>query len=306
MKLARITLHSAFGILVLLGLSGSVVTAAGKTNTPSKASSSSSSSQAVSNTPNEASGGSLQGYASATPLEDGTIVQLVGGVNQVEPATAQDLSAMYGTVVDPHLLSLTVVNPNLQNEAYVATSGTYDVLVSTQNGEIKQGDYITMSSVAGVGMKAGDYDQQPLVFGRAAGDFDGKTNVLETVSLKNTNGSDAGTAEIGLIPVAVNVEKNPNNISTTSNLPPWLTKLGQEIAQKTVSPIKVYLSIAITGLCIIVALVTDYAGVRNAIYAIGRNPLSKKSIFRGLLEVILTGFLILIIGLFAVYLLLKL
>jgi len=53
-------------------------------------------------------------------------------------------------------------------------------------------------------------------------------------------------------------------------------------------------------------LVTLYSGIRNALIAIGRNPLSKKSIFRGLLEIILTGFIILIIGLFAVYLLLKL
>ena len=69
---------------------------------------------------------------------------------------------------------------------------------------------------------------------------------------------------------------------------------------------RIYLSIAITGLSIIVAITVLYSGVRNSIISIGRNPLSKKSIFRGLLEIILTAFLILIIGLFAVYLLLKL
>jgi len=87
----------------------------------------------------------------------------------------------------------------------------------------------------------------------------------------------------------------------------WDTaRIGEAIAEKPIGPMRIYLSIAVTGLSIMVALVTLYAGIRNAIIAIGRNPLSKKSIFRGLAEIILTSFLILIIGLFTVYLLLKL
>jgi hypothetical protein len=106
--------------------------------------------------------------------------------------------------------------------------------------------------------------------------------------------------------VSINIQRNPNQKSTKTNLPPILQKIGQAIADKPVGPLRMYLSIAVTGLSIIVAIVTLYAGVRNSIIAIGRNPLSKKTILRGLLEVILTAFLILIIGLFAVYLLLKL
>lgn len=63
---------------------------------------------------------------------------------------------------------------------------------------------------------------------------------------------------------------------------------------------------AITGASVITALVLLYAGVRNAIISIGRNPMSRKSIVKALIQVILTSLLILIIGLFAVYLLLKL
>jgi hypothetical protein len=234
------------------------------------------------------------------------MVQLGKASDSVVPVSQANMQAMYGAVVDPHLLPLTISNSSLINETYVATGGTYDVLVDTQNGVITEGDYVTISAVDGVGMRAGTYDQQKMVFGRAIASFDGKTNVIDTTTLKDTNGQAAQTVQLGLIPVTIDIERNPNQISTKTNLPPFLQQVGQAIAQKPIGPTRIYLSIIITGLCIMVALVTLYSGIKNAMIAIGRNPLSKKSIFRGLLEVILTGFLILIIGLFAVYLLLKL
>jgi len=49
-----------------------------------------------------------------------------------------------------------------------------------------------------------------------------------------------------------------------------------------------------------------YGGIRSSIISIGRNPLAKKSIVRGLIQVITVGVIILVIGLFSVYLLLRL
>lgn len=301
MNIRRFVVHAALGCLVLVGLAGSTVTAA---TSGSKATTKTTS---ASSTPKATGGGSVQGYAADSSLQYGTVVQLVGGATtKVAPATAKDLNAMYGLTVDPHELSISISNSSLANEAYVATSGTYNVLVSTQNGAVKAGDYITMSAIDGVLMKAGSYDDQKVVFGRAAGDFSGKTNSIGSSTLHFSDGKTTQTVALGMVPVAINIERNPNQKSTKANLPPALQKLGEAIADKPVSPTRIYLSIGITGLSIIVALVTLYSGIRNALIAIGRNPLSKKSIFRGLLEIILTGFIILIIGLFAVYLLLKL
>jgi len=246
----------------------------------------------------------VQGYAAETKLQHGVIVQVTGDkADTVKPAEFKNLQQMYGVVVDPHELSLTISNTQLKNETYVATSGTYSVLVSTQDGAIKSGDYITMSAIDGVGMKAST--DHKTVFGRAGGSFDGKSNSVGNMTLKDSSGG-TETVAIGLIPVAINIQRNPNDKSTKANLPEALQRLGQAIAEKPISPVRIYISMFVTGLSIVVALTTLYAGVKNAIIAIGRNPLSKKSIFRGLIEVILTGFLILIIGLFAVYLLLKL
>jgi hypothetical protein len=304
MKLARVALHTAFGTLVLIGLAGS----AGAVVNTHVTSTSSNASNGSTNSSNTSSAAGIQIYTAANPLQIGTVVELVGKTaNKVEPATYAKMQQMYGVVVDPNALPITITEGNVTNQTYVATDGTYNVLVDTQNGTMKNGDYVTMSAIDGVAMKAGTYDQQAMVLGRVVSrGFDGKANVIGTTELKNTNGSTDGSIQIGIVSVAINIQRNPNDKSTKSNLPPWLQKVGQEIAQRNVSPVRIYLAITITGLCVIVALVTLYAGIRNAMIAIGRNPLSKKSIFRGLFEIILTSFLILIIGLFAVYLLLKL
>ena len=246
---------------------------------------------------------SIQGYAADGPIDIGTIVELEGGA-KVKPAAQNKLQNMFGVVVDRNQLQLSVSNPDTKNETYVAVTGTFNVLVSTQGGAIKKGDYITLSSLNGIGMNVGAEDAT--VFGRAAASFDGNGVVLGEMALKDVSGNATKSVKIGSVPVTIDIQRNPNIKSTKVDVPEWLQRLGQQIAEKTVSPVRIYLSLAITAVSLITALIVLYAGVRNGIIAIGRNPMSKKSIFRALLEVILTSVLILIIGLFAVYLLLKL
>ncbi len=250
-------------------------------------------------------GGSVQGYAADAPLDTGTIVQLSGeGTKRVKVATQSELQKMFGVTVDKSRLPLTLSNEELENETYVAVSGTYNVLVSTQGGSIVAGDYVTLSSINGVAMKAST--EEKTVFGRAVGSFDGKGVTLGMTTLKDDQGNANKTVTFGSMPVTIDIRSNPNEKSTKVNVPEVLERIGQAIAEKQVSPIRIYLSMAITAISIIAAIAILYSGVRNSMISIGRNPMSKKSIFRALLEIILTSILILIIGLFAVYLLLKL
>ncbi|HSW90606.1 MAG TPA: hypothetical protein VLF64_01270 [Candidatus Saccharimonadales bacterium] len=246
---------------------------------------------------------SAQGYAAPSPVDIGAIVTLNKDTQSVVTAKQAQLQNMFGVAVDRNQLAFAVSNSTVQNETYVAVSGTYNVLVSTQGGAIESGDYVTLSSVDGIGMKASTADKT--VFGRAAASFDGKTLTLGKTELKDSSGA-AKTVTLGTIPVTINIERNPNVKSTKVNVPNWLERFGVQIAEKQISPIRIYLSMGITAVSLITAIVMLYAGVRNAIIAIGRNPMTKRSIFRALLEVILTSILILVIGLFAVYLLLKL
>lgn len=250
-------------------------------------------------------GTSVHGYAAAAPIDIGTIVRLAPtNTNQVEAVSKNDINDMFGVVVDPQQLPLTITNDGLANEAFVASAGTYNVLVSTQAGPVKAGDYITLSSINGVGMDAGT--NKVKVFGRAADSFDGKGVTVGSLVLKDTAGRNQQTVTLGLVPVTIDIRVNPNNKSTDVNIIEQLRRIGLAIAEKPVDPIRIYLSIIITGVSLVIALVVLYAGIRNSVISVGRNPMSKKSIFKALVEVILTSFLILIIGLFAVYLLLKL
>ena len=250
-------------------------------------------------------GGSVQGYAADTKIENGTIVQLTGkDANRVKIAEQAQLQNMFGVTVDRSQLSVTLSSGGLQNEVFVAASGTYTVLVSTQGGAIAPGDYLTLSSINGIAMKAGT--EEKTVFGRANGAFDGKGVTLGKSSLKDTSGREIKSVALGSIPVTIDIKSNPNEKSTKTKVPEVLERIGQAIAEKEVSPIRIYLSMAITTVSLIAAIIVLYSGVRNGVISIGRNPMSKKSIFRALLEIILTSILILIIGLFAVYLLLRL
>lgn len=250
-------------------------------------------------------GGNPQSFSATEPLNTGTVVrQDSKNASQVDVASQSDVQNMFGVVVDRSQLLITPSHNAYQNETYVASAGTYDVLVSTQNGPIKAGDYVTLSAVDGVTMKADT--SQKTVFGRATQDFDGKSATLGTETVKDKTSGSTLTVTLGMIPVTINIEHNPNIKSTKVDVPQWLQRLGQQIADKQVSPIRIYISLGITGVTLVTALVVIYAGIRNALISIGRNPMSKKSIFRALLEVILTSILILVIGLFAVYLLLKL
>lgn len=250
-------------------------------------------------------GGSVSGYAADQQIDNGRIVALDGeGSKKVKVAEQAQLQSMFGVTVSRTELPLTLSNEDLQNEVFVAVSGTYDVLVSTQGGPIEAGDYVTISSINGVAMRADE--EVATVFGRANQPFDGTGVTLGQSTLKNVNGEETDTVSLGSIPVTIDIRKNPNILSTEANLPEFLQRLGQQIAEKEVNPIRIYLSMAITFISIITAIVILYAGVRNGVVSIGRNPMSKKSIFRALLEIILTAALVLIIGLFAVYLLLRL
>jgi hypothetical protein len=309
-KTRRLGIRLAFVLLLAFGFLGNAsatakATGSSTTSTKASASSSKSSSSAASTGSITTTTSNLEGYAATSSLQDGTIVQLINSkANEVSAATQATLGHMYGVTVDPDQLSVTITNPNLQNEVYVATSGTYDTLVSNEGGTIATGDYLTLSSIDGVAMLAGD--NGGTVFGRADTNFSGDGDGIGQATLKDTNGQTDKTVTLGLIPVTIDIEANPTLKSTKANLPKMLQRVGQAIAEKPVGPLRIYMSAAILVLTVIATISMVSSGVRTSIYSISRNPLSKGLVMRGLFTVILASFIILLIGLFAVYLLLKL
>jgi hypothetical protein len=236
-----------------------------------------------------------QTYSADTALQRGLIVGIKeGDATKVEAVSALHMERMHGVVVDPNDAPVTLTNEG--QRVYVATVGRYDVLVSNQNGNIAIGDYITVSSFNGVGMKADA--NQSMVLGKALAAYDGKSSIAtETV-----NGSKVAIARIQ---VDLSVNNNPL-ARTEANLPEFLRKATESIAHKPVSAVRAYISIGVFFASSIVAGALMYAGVRSSIISIGRNPLGKKNIMRGMIQIILVSLIIFISGIFGVYLLLKL
>lgn len=244
-------------------------------------------------------------YNADTRLKAGTVIQVDDkDASKVISATQDNLEKAFGVVVTANNMPIRISNSANANQVFVATNGSQQVMVTSENGPVKAGDSLALSSLSGTLMKA--TSKQKIVFGKALANFDGKNNTIGTTTLKDTDGNAHKQIGIGIIPISIEIIPNPEIDSTEANLPEQLQRLGQQIAEKPVSQIRIYISMAIVTITIILALVLLYSGVKNAIISIGRNPLSRKSIFRALLQVVLTSVIVLIIGLFSVYLLLRL
>lgn len=239
-------------------------------------------------------------YGTEETLQRGMIV---GGKESdpgvVEPINVEQINRILGVVVAANDSPITLSGD--QDGVFVATSGRYDVLVNDQNGSIQPGDYVTVSSVSGIGMLA--TFQESEILGRAADGFDGTGTIVGTTTLTDSAGG-SRQVKIGRIQVELGIAKNPLAKSAAVT-PEWLGKLGQAIAGKSLSPARIYISAALFVIGAFIAGAILYAGIRSSIIAIGRNPLSKKSILRGLLQVIFTSLIVFIISVVGVYLLLK-
>lgn len=242
-----------------------------------------------------------QGYGSDQVTQRGMLIQLKkDDPSKVEAVTQNTGDELFGVVVDANDAPVTLSADG--KKVFVATAGKYDVLVSTQNGNIKSGDYITISAIDGIGMKAGSKEQY--IIGRALGDFDGSTNSIGTAQVKSSDDSTKDVT-IGRVQADVLVAGNPLLRPEEPNVPEALRKAAEAIAGKPVNAVRIYVGLFVFMVCTIVSGILMYGGVRSAIISIGRNPLGKKSIMRGMFQVIVTGFIVFISGVFGVYLLLR-
>jgi hypothetical protein len=244
-----------------------------------------------------------QGYDIETNvnLQRGMVVALKeDDPKKVEAINNSAAKRIHGVVVGSGDSSFILAEDT--QKVYVASGGKFEVLVSDQNGVINPGDFISLSAVSGIGMKSDEF--QEIVLGKAIDSFDGKNKKLSEVTIKDAQGNDR-TLSVGRILVDIAIIRNPI-LKSTASLPSFLRDASEYVAGKPVNPIRVYLSMAVLFSAAAVAAALIYSGVRSGMIAIGRNPLSKRSIIRGIIQVILVAISIFLIGIFGVYLLLKL
>jgi hypothetical protein len=244
-----------------------------------------------------------QGYDIETnvSLQRGMIVGLKENEpKKVEPINSSTIKRLHGVVVGTGDSSFVLAEDT--QKIFVASGGKFDVLVSDQNGSISPGEYITVSPITGIGMRSDE--MQEMVLGKAIDSFDGTNKKLSEATIKDALGNDK-KINIGRIQVDIAIARNPD-LKSTASLPGFLKDASEYVAGKPVNPIRVYISMAVLFAAAAVSAALIYSGIRSGMIAIGRNPLSKKSILRGIFQVIIVGLIIFIIGIFGVYLLLKL
>ncbi|MBX4190655.1 hypothetical protein KW794_01060 [Candidatus Saccharibacteria bacterium] len=233
----------------------------------------------------------VQGYAASEPVQPGMVVTIDKAASKsVKPAPADNSNLIYGVAVDPSDAPITLVGQN--SKVFVATTGTYQVLVTAGAGPIKPGDYISMSSINGIAGKA--QVGQPVILGKAQSSFNGNDNVVST----------SDKVKIGRVYISIGVAKNPL-ANSDPTLPFFLRKVANSVANRSVPVIRVYTALLIFLLAVVATVVILWSGVNSSLISLGRNPLSRHVIFSGMYKVVFTGLGVLIIGLAGVYLLLK-
>jgi hypothetical protein len=237
-----------------------------------------------------------QGYGSDEPLQKGMLVMLKEkDGDRVTVATPQQLERVHGVVVNANDSPVTLSTDS--EKVFVATQGKFEVLVSDENGGIGIGDYITVSGINGIGMKADR--RHKVAVAKATAVFDRTKEVVSTQKAGDR------TINIGRITADIAVAHNPLAEPEKNSVPEILKAASEVIARKPVSAPRIYAGGIVLFITMVISGGMFYIGVRSGITAIGRNPLSKKDIVRSLLQVILASMVVFIIGLFAVYLLLK-
>lgn len=167
----------------------------------------------------------------------------------------------------------------------VVNAGKTTVHVSTANGSIKQGDYITTSTMPGVGVKA---DKSGYVLGSA----------LESYSNKDPK-------VIGSIPVMLNIQ-------FVVSKAPLQSKIFDVFQLSTLATYEEPLTVfkyVVAAFIVIISFVFGFFSfsrvAAKGIEALGRNPLAKKTIQVGIILNVIITLGIIVAGLFLATIILK-
>lgn len=196
-------------------------------------------------------------------------------------------------VFDPSIFGVITDSPGVSMEdleatesRFVISEGIAQVRVSTIDGEIKEGDFITSSKVPGVGQKA---NRNGYVLGRAMQDY-------KSESPEN----------IGKIQVLISIHPAVGFSGSRGNLLQFIRSGVAVPIFEPLESLRYLLAVAIILVAFTLGMVYFGRASKAGIEAIGRNPLAKKTIqFTVFVNIILTVVIVLV-GLGIAYLILVL
>ncbi len=215
-------------------------------------------------------------------VDEGSIISYVDG-EYILSIEAFD-TKLFGIVSgDP---SLYLEDRNLESYALVGSKGEMDVRVSTKNGEIKRGDYLTSSEIPGVAQKA---DKSGRVLG---------------ISLDDYTNTDPNS--IGYVAAYIDIKSHLKQESLTENL---LTVISDGLSSAFLTPLaslRYIMALIVTSITFAIAFLSFSRLTSRGVEALGRNPLAGSSIKSVIIFNFILTFIIIASGLAIAYLILVL
>lgn len=164
----------------------------------------------------------------------------------------------------------------------IGTVGLFEANVSTINGDIHKNDHITVSPIAGVGMRTVEAGK---IIGTAQADFNARSSGAQSQSINDKSGRGHQIA-IGQIPVLISVENWIGQPSATSGLVKNLQTVFGSVVGKQISATRAVIGTGILLAGLIIAALIVYTSVSSSIRSLGRNPLAQHSVSRTLILVV--------------------
>jgi hypothetical protein len=239
-----------------------------------------------------------QGFSANEDLASGTLVSMKeSGSDTIVVPAELNYNNIAGVVVNKN--DSTVALSDDESQVQVTTNGVANLYVTDLYGDIKVGDPIGISPIRGVGAKAITNGK---IVGVAQTNLD-SDNTERTVNVTKDNG-DTVEAKVGSVLIAVQIGYYAVSAEDGQKAT-GLQQLGSSLAGKQVSAVKVIISLIIAVSGTIAAAVILYAGVKSGFTAVGRNPLARLSIFRGLKRISIFSLTIFVLALVAGYAILR-
>ncbi|MHA2426595.1 MAG: hypothetical protein ACXADB_00945 [Candidatus Hermodarchaeia archaeon] len=198
----------------------------------------------------------------------------------------QDLHdpAMYGVVSDNPAAS--IVDTDIANSRLVITSGIASVRVSSVNGNIAEGDFVTSSEILGVGQAV---SRNGYVLGTAIEDY------------RSDNPDD-----IGKIQVMINIHPAAGLSRPSNNLLQFIREGITVPLFEPLESLRYLLAVLMILISFTLGMIYFGRSSRTGIEAVGRNPLARRVIqFTVVMNIVLT-IVIVLVGLTIAYLILVL
>lgn len=191
-------------------------------------------------------------------------------------------SNMYGVLTESPALFLQ--NTDQPTSKPVLHSGKAYVLVSSINGNIKKNDFITTSTIAGVGQKA---SRNGMILGTALQDY---TNANPTIT--------------GKILVSVNPHFNASFADTKTNVLEVLRNAGDPSTMTQLTSLRYVIAAIIVLATFMIGFIFFGRITSRGVEALGRNPLASRTIQINLVLNLILMIVIVAVGLGIGYLVL--